>query len=173
MFIRVLVLTFSINVSLGKMLVLPVASAFTAGLLGCFYLWFSQIKKKAREGGTATVAITNPLDLWQAIQFGVLFGVVIFIAKAAQVFLGTAGVYLSSFLTGLTDVDAITLSLAKLEGSTIAMQVAAHGIILAALTNTGVKALITAAGSPQLRRHALPVFAVMLGVGLAVSLLMV
>jgi len=28
-------------------------------------------------------------------------------------------------------------------------------------------------GSPQLRRHALPVFAVMLGVGLAVSLLMV
>jgi uncharacterized membrane protein (DUF4010 family) len=82
-------------------------------------------------------------------------------------------VYLSSFLTGLTDVDAITLSLAKLEGSTIAMQVAAHGIILAALTNTGVKALITAAGSPQLRRHALPVFAVMLGVGLAVSLLMI
>lgn len=173
MFIRVLVLTFSINASLGKMLVLPVASAFIAGLLGCFYLWFSQIKRKAREGGTATVAITNPLDLWQAIQFGVLFGVIIFIAKAAQVFLGTAGVYLSSFLTGLTDVDAITLSLAKLEGSTIAMHVAAHGIILAALTNTGVKALITAAGSPQLRRHALPIFAIMLGVGLAVSLLMI
>ena len=173
MFIRVLVLTFSINASLGKMLVLPVASAFIAGLLGCFYLWFSQIKRKAREGGTATVAITNPLDLWQAIQFGVLFGVIIFIAKAAQVFLGTAGVYLSSFLTGLTDVDAITLSLAKLEGSTIAMHVAAHGIILAVLTNTGVKALITAAGSPQLRRHALPIFAIMLGVGLAVSLLMI
>lgn len=173
MFIRVLVLTFSINAALGKMLVLPVASAFIAGLLGCFYLWFSQIKRKAREGGTATVAITNPLDLWQAIQFGVLFGVIIFIAKAAQVFLGTAGVYLSSFLTGLTDVDAITLSLAKLEGSTIAMHVAAHGIILAVLTNTGVKALITAAGSPQLRRHALPVFAIMLGVGLAVSLLMI
>jgi uncharacterized membrane protein (DUF4010 family) len=132
-----------------------------------------QIKRKAREGGTATVAIANPLDLWQAIQFGVLFGVIIFIAKAAQVFFGTAGVYLSSFLTGLTEVDAITLSLSRLEGSTIAMHVAAHGIILAALTNTGIKALITAAGSPQLRRAALPVFAVMLGVGLAVSLLMV
>ena len=172
MFIRVLVLTFSINAALGKMLVLPVASAFLAGLLGCLYLWFFQIKRKAREGGTATVAIANPLDLWQAIQFGVLFGVIIFIAKAAQVFFGTAGVYLSSFLTGLTDVDAITLSLSRLEGSTIAMHVAAHGIILAALTNTGIKALITAAGSPQLRRAALPVFAVMLGVGLAVSLLM-
>jgi uncharacterized membrane protein (DUF4010 family) len=173
MFIRVLVLTFSINASLGKMLVLPVISAFLAGLLGCFYLWFYQIKKKARAGGTATVAITNPLDLWQAIQFGVLFGVIIFIAKAAQIFLGTAGVYLSSFFTGLTDVDAITLSLAKLEGTTIAMRVAAHGIILAALTNTGVKALITAAGSPQVRRHALPVFAVMLGVGLSASLIMI
>ena len=173
MFIRVLVLTFSINVSLGKMLVLPVVSAFMAGLLGCFYLWFFQIRRTAREGGTTTVEITNPLDLWQAIQFGVLFGVIIFIAKAAQVFFGTPGVYLSSFLTGLTDVDAITLSLSKLEGSAIDMRVAAHGIILAALTNTGVKALITATGAPPLRRHALPIFAFMLGVGLAVSLLMI
>ena len=173
MFIRVLILTFSINASLGKMLILPIMGAFLSGLLGCAYLWFVQIKRKGREGGTATVQIANPLELWQAIQFGVLFGVIIFIAKAAQVYFGATGVYLSSFLTGLTDVDAITLSLAKLEGSSIAMQVAAHGIILAAITNTAVKALITATGSPQLRHHALPLFAVMLGVGLSVSLIMI
>jgi uncharacterized membrane protein (DUF4010 family) len=173
MFIRVLILTFSINASLGKMLILPIMGAFLAGLLGCAYLWFVQIKRQGREGGTATVHIANPLELWQAIQFGVLFGVIIFIAKAAQVYFGATGVYLSSFLTGLTDVDAITLSLAKLEGSSIALQVAAHGIILAAITNTGVKALITATGSPQLRHHALPLFAVMLGVGLSVSLIMI
>ncbi len=117
--------------------------------------------------------ISNPLALGQAMQFGLLFGVIIFIAKAAQVYFGTTGVYVSSFLTGLTDVDAITLSLSRLEGSTIVVTVAGHGIIIAALTNTALKALITATGSPQLRRAALPVFAAMLVAGTAVTLLLI
>lgn len=171
MFMRVLVLTFSINPALGSLLMPPIFSACIAGMLGAAYVWFFKIKPTVSEAGTATVEISNPLELGQAIQFGVLFGVIIFIAKGAQVFFGTTGVYVSSFLTGLTDVDAITLSLARLEGSTIVLTVAAHGIIIAALTNTALKALITVTGSPQLRRSALPVFAAMLTAGAAVSLI--
>ena len=72
----------------------------------------------------------------------------------------------------MTDVDAITLSLSKLEQGSLVSTVAAHGIILATLANTGVKALISATGAPGLRRQALPIFAAMLGAGILALLVM-
>lgn len=166
MFIRVLVLVFSINPNLGTQLLAPIAATGMAGFLGCAYLWFFQLRKEENKGGTAALEISNPLELWQAIKFGILFGIIIVIARAAQFFFGTAGVYFSSFLTGLTDVDAITLSLSKLEQGSIVSTVAVHGIMIAALANTIVKAIISATGAAGLRRHALPVFAAMIGAGI-------
>jgi uncharacterized membrane protein (DUF4010 family) len=172
MFIRVLVLVFSINPQLGARLLAPIAVTGLTGFLGCAYLWFFQLRKEENRGGTATIEISNPLELWQAIKFGILFGVIIVVARAALFFFGTAGVYVSSFITGLTDVDAITLSLSKLEQSSIVANVAVHGIMLATLANTGVKALISATGAPGLRRQAIPVFAAMIGAGILALLVL-
>jgi uncharacterized membrane protein (DUF4010 family) len=172
MFIRVLVLVFSINPQLGTRLLTPLAATGMVGFLGCAYLWFFQLRKEENKGGTATLEISNPLELWQAIKFGVLFGIIIVVARAAQFFFGTAGVYVSSFLTGLTEVDAITLSLSKLEQGSLVSTVAVHGIIIATLANTVVKALISATGAPSLRRQAIPVFAAMLGAGILALLLL-
>jgi uncharacterized membrane protein (DUF4010 family) len=172
MFIRVLVLVFSINPQLGTRLLTPLAATGMVGFLGCAYLWFFQLRKEENKGGTATLEISNPLELWQAIKFGVLFGIIIVVARAAQFFFGTAGVYVSSFLTGLTEVDAITLSLSKLEQGSLVPAVAVHGIIIATLANTVVKALISATGAPSLRRQAIPVFAAMLGAGILALLLL-
>jgi uncharacterized membrane protein (DUF4010 family) len=167
MFIRVLVLVLSINPQLGARLLAPVAVTGMTGFLGCAYLWFSQLKREERGEGKAALEISNPLELWQAIRFGILFGIIIIIARAAQFFFGTAGVYVSSFLTGLTDVDAITLSLSKLEQGALVPAVAVHGIMIATLANTAVKALITAVnGSAGLRRQAVPVFSAMIGAGI-------
>jgi len=172
MFIRVLVLVFSINPHLGTRLLVPIAATGMVGFLGCAYLWFFQLRKEENKGGTATLEISNPLELWQAIKFGILFGIIIVVARAAQFFFGTAGVYVSSFLTGLTEVDAITLSLSKLEQGSLVPTVAVHGIIIATLANTVVKAMISATGAPSLRRQAIPVFAAILGAGILALLLL-
>jgi uncharacterized membrane protein (DUF4010 family) len=103
-------------------------------------------RKDANRGGsTEPVPLRNPFELRRAIQFGALYAAVLFVAKAAQVYLGSGGLYASAILAGLTDVDAITLSLSELHRSGLAASVAATGITLAAITNTLVKAGIAAA----------------------------
>src|SRR5262249_27815972 len=110
-------------------------------------------------GGTASVSAgEHPFELRQAIEFGLLFGVVTFVAKAAQVYLGKAGLYLAGALAGLTDVDAITLSMANLGAADPAsVGPAATTIVIAAVANTLVKGGIAAfAGAGALRRLILP-----------------
>ncbi len=85
------------------------------------------------------VSLRNPFELKQAVTFGLLYGAVLFVAKAAQTYLGTGGLYASSVLAGLTDVDAITLSVTDLHRSGLDTPVAATAITLAAVTNTIVK----------------------------------
>ncbi len=173
MFVRVLAEVFAINPAVGRVLVTPIASAGGAGLAGCAYLWFSQ-RRKARQAGQQTVEASNPFELWPAIQFGLLFGVILFLSKAAQEYFGSAGVYVSSIIAGATDVDAITLSLSRLAGDSITERLAAQGITLAALANTAVKAAIaTIAGAPALRRHVLPIFGAMIAAGIIVSFVVI
>lgn len=173
MFVRVLAEVFAINPAVGRVLVTPIASAGGAGLAGCAYLWFSQ-RRKARQAGQQTIEASNPFELWPAIQFGLLFGVILFLSKAAQEYFGSAGVYVSSIIAGATDVDAITLSLSRLAGDSITERLAAQGITLAALANTAVKAAIaTIAGAPALRRHVLPIFGAMIAAGIIVSFVVI
>jgi len=103
----------------------------------------------------------NPFELWSAIQFGALFGAILFLSRAASVYFGKEGVYLSSALAGMADVDAIVLSLVNLtNGSALAPRVAARGILLAAAMNTAVKGgIVIFLSTPALRRAAMPAFA--------------
>jgi uncharacterized membrane protein (DUF4010 family) len=101
-------------------------------------------RRDAGRGGGKEVPLRNPFELTKAVQFGLLYGVVLLVAKAAQVYLGSGGVLASAVLAGLTDVDAITLSLADLHKQGLDSDTAALGIGLAAVTNTTVKAGIAA-----------------------------
>jgi uncharacterized membrane protein (DUF4010 family) len=96
----------------------------------------------------------NPFELGEAIKFGLLFGVVTVVAKAAEVYLGDVGLYLAGALAGLTDVDAISLSMANLATSGGGnLTVAARTIVIAVLSNTLVKTgMAVFVGTPTLRR---------------------
>ena len=169
MFIRVLVEAFTVNPAVGKVLLVPISCAGGVGLLCCFFVWYLRRKKAETPLQKESVKASNPFDLWPAILFGLLFGIILFVAKAAQVYLGTAGIYLSSVITGLSDVDPITLSLSNLAGDSISTTVAARGITLAALSNTSVKMLITCTGASSLIKYSLPIFSAMIITGLLVS----
>jgi uncharacterized membrane protein (DUF4010 family) len=133
------------------------------------------LRRRKRSAERASVSAgANPFELGEAIRFGALFGVVTFAAKAAQVYLGEGGLYLAGALAGLTDVDAISLSMAQLAASEPASQhLAARTIVIAVVANTLVKGgMATFMGAPALRAVMLPVTGALLAVGAFAALLL-
>ncbi len=168
MFFRVAVMTSLISWELGRRLVFAVGLLAVTSLGVCYWLW--RRRQQAERGEVK--AGNNPFELDEAIKFGMLFGVVVLIAKAAQVYLGDAGLYLAAGIAGLTDVDAITLAmadLAKTDESNVAT--AARAIVIAVMANTLTKSAMTIGlGSPDLRRITLPISVLLLAVGTAGAL---
>lgn len=103
MFFRVVVEVAVVNLTLAKELVLGMVLMGTVSLGICYLLWRrGHSRKKAQvESGN------NPFELGEAIKFGGLFAVVIFVSSASRAYFGDTGLYLAGALAGLTDVDAI------------------------------------------------------------------
>ncbi len=167
MFVRVLVEVTITNLALLWVVWLPIAVAGGAGLAYGAYLYFAP-----RQGETGDVSVSNPFELGPAITFGLLYGVILLVARAAQFYFGDTGVYLSSILSGLADVDAITLSMAELSNSgNLELSTAARAIVLATMSNTVVKGgIVLSSGSAALRRALLPGFVLILVTGLTLTL---
>jgi uncharacterized membrane protein (DUF4010 family) len=76
------------------------------------------------------------------------------VVKVTQHYFPGKGLYLVAALAGLTDVDAITLSMAEYAKGGGVADKAVIAIVIAALSNTAVKAgLVVGLGSGTLRRH--------------------
>jgi uncharacterized membrane protein (DUF4010 family) len=171
MYGRVLVEVAVLNGALLNVVWVPMAAAMLAGVVFCVYYYLVQ-----RTDEESEVKVTNPFELGPAIRFGVLYAVILLVAKVAQFYFHDAGVYAASALAGLTDVDAITLSMAELAGapSGVTLPTAARAVVLATLSNTVVKGGIAlSAGSQTLRRALLPPLVLMLAVGAAMVLLVI
>jgi uncharacterized membrane protein (DUF4010 family) len=150
MFLRVVVLVAAVDVGLVARVGLSMAAFGVPSLAICWLLW-----RRQRSTEKASVSAgENPFELGEAIRFGLLFGVITFLAKAAQVYLGDAGLYLAGAIAGLTDVDAIALSMAQLALSDAAnAEAAARTIVIAVAANTLFKAgMVAVLGAPALRR---------------------
>jgi uncharacterized membrane protein (DUF4010 family) len=164
MFVRVVVLVAAVSPGLAPRLGLAMAALGVPSLAICLLLW----RRQRATAGTASVSAgANPFELGEAIRFGLLFGVITFVAKAAQVYLGDAGLYLAGAIAGLTDVDAIALSMAQLAQSDPASAGTAAGtIVIAVASNTLVKTGMAGfLGAPSLRRVIVPAGAVILVAG--------
>lgn len=160
MFFRVVVLVAAVNRGLALQTGIAMATFGVPGLAICWLLW-----RRQRSAGTATVSAgENPFELGEAIRFGLLFGAITFAAKAAQVYLGDAGLYLAGAIGGLTDVDAIALSMAQLAlAEHASSDPAFRAIVIAVAANTLFKAgMVAFLGAPGLRRIILPATAAIL-----------
>ena len=118
---------------------------------------------------------SNPFDLASAIKFGLLYAVILLVARAAQMYMGDTGVLFSSIVTGLADVDAITLSVAELTRSGgLDDRIAAQAIVLAAMSNTIVKgAMVMIGGANSLRKTILPGLILILATGIVTAILFI
>ena len=98
--------------------------------------------------------VRNPLSLRMALQFAILYALVVLLVRWAQTGFGGAGLYAASFFSGLTDLDAISLSLAQMQksGSVTAEQVV-RALLVAAGANSLLKAgMAVSLGGPSMRR---------------------
>jgi uncharacterized membrane protein (DUF4010 family) len=169
MFARILVEVGVLNYNLLGVVWIPVVAAGGVGLLYCVYLYLSQ-----RTADKGEVEFSNPFDLRVAIKFGILYGVVLLVSRAAQINYGNTGLFLSSMISGIADVDAITLSVAELtKTGGLDLMTGSRAIVIAAMSNTVVKGGIAiVSGSVALRKALLPGILLIMGVGIGVAFLM-
>lgn len=102
----------------------------------------------------------DPTRIKAALVFGALYGAVLFAVAAAKENFGNTGLYTVATVSGLTDVDAITLSVANLAGEgRVDVATAWRAILLAALANLVFKAVLAfALGGPALLRAVAALF---------------
>lgn len=156
MYGRVLIEVAVVNDALMPSVLAPVLAA---GLTIAGWAAWTYRRQQTSERGTSDTEFANPFRLKPAIQFGLLYGVILIGSKAASMYLGSAGVLTGAIISGVADVDAITLSMAELsrDGGAISHETATQAIVLAAATNTVVKgALVWFLGSRELGRLVAP-----------------
>jgi uncharacterized membrane protein (DUF4010 family) len=120
----------------------------------------------------------NPAELRPAIAFAIMYSVVLLALAAAKEHLGGEALYGVAALSGLTDMDAITLSTSRLvnesiagQGSGISAELGWRLVVVATIANLMAKSLISGvAGGAALFRRVLGMMAVPAAAGIALLL---
>jgi uncharacterized membrane protein (DUF4010 family) len=170
MFVRVIAEVAVVNKRLLPQVWPALTAMGLAALIYAGYLYFSQAAIDEEE-----LALSNPFELGTAIKFGLIYALVLVGIKAAEIYIGEKGIYLTSIIAGLADVDAITLSISALTrvGGSISLESGKYAIILATISNTLTKgALVFSIGSKSLRKYIWPIMTVIVVIGLGMALLL-
>lgn len=164
MFGRILVAAGVVHGPLVRPLLAPMITlAVTTAVCG----WVMYRRTVAGDAADAAhgVPLKNPFSLLAAAKFGLLFVAVLLVLKVVQQHAPGQGVYAVAILAGLTDVDAITLSMAEFARTGGANETAVTAIILAAASNTLSKCgIVMLLGSRELTQRILVVTLLLLAV---------
>ncbi|MEX0332256.1 MAG: MgtC/SapB family protein [Puniceicoccaceae bacterium] len=140
MFGRIGVIILAINQNLFFEILVPLvimATPTSLFLIGQYFM------ARRDSGEIELPSLRNPLSLKLAIKFALLYAIIVFLVKAVSEYGDGSGFYSISFLSGLTDMDAIALSLANAENAaTVATELAGAGIVIGAFANTLFKTSI-------------------------------
>ena len=134
-----------------RTLAVPLAAMTLATLAGLALTF------RRADGHAAELELKNPFELGSAVKVTLVFGLILLASKAATVYLGRRGLYLTSAIAGTTDVDAVTLSSAGLAKDGLDPITATVAIALSIAVNTAVKTSLAAivGGAALGRRMAL------------------
>jgi uncharacterized membrane protein (DUF4010 family) len=149
-------------------MVWPLAAMLGVSALIALALYFPSRRQAAKMPEQK-----NPAELKPALLFGLLYALVLLAVDVAKQHFGSAGLYLVAIISGLTDLDAITLSTAQLADSKkIETKLAWQVILIAVLSNLLFKfGIVAALGSANLAKRVGLAFAAAIVAGLGIILL--
>ena len=163
-FLRIMLLVAFFQPALIAPLAMPMGIMAGVGFAGAVIIRI--VARSKVEAPHEMQGIVNPLELKTAFSFGVLLTVVVLGVHFLQEWIGTRGVYAAAALSGVTDVDALTISVSKLVGDDLAAASGASAIFIAVSVNTAVKAGISMAiGGASLGLRVLFVYAAVILAG--------
>lgn len=142
MFFRILFEVAILNRALLADLYYPMITMGVIGILSVCFIFFRSRKFDSKSVERNKWEVKSPFSLIPALKFGLVFAFVLFLSRFAIDIMGNRGLYLTSFVSGLVDVDAITVSMANLAKSGVSNFAAVTAITIAAITNTLIKGVI-------------------------------
>jgi uncharacterized membrane protein (DUF4010 family) len=138
MFPRMVLVSSLVSRELAGLLLVPAAVMALVVYATALIYW----RKLPQMETEASAHLENPLELKSAVSFGSLLAAVMVLGEALKAWLGDIGVLLLAVASGVADVDAITLSLARMTQSDLVMPVAVTGIVIAGSVNSVIKSVM-------------------------------
>ena len=165
LFPRVIAATLVLDHRVAFALLPYLAAPFLLGV-AVLALWW-----RVNPGATPRADVSNPLQFGPALQMAVTFQAVLFGVTLVRQWFGTTGLLASGAVLGVTDVDALTISMTKSVGAGVDPHVAAEAIAVGILVNCVMKTILALMlGTRAYRRWAAPAIAAM-GVAIAVAII--
>jgi uncharacterized membrane protein (DUF4010 family) len=136
LFIRVFLATATLNHDLAIAGFPYFIAPFLVGVAATAVSWWFKGGEVQREP-----AVSNPLQFWSSLQMALMFQVVLYLVHWLEASFGSQGLLISGAILGFTDVDALTISMAR-GLQTTDWNIAAQALCLGILSNTVLKILI-------------------------------
>jgi uncharacterized membrane protein (DUF4010 family) len=127
---------------LAPILVPRLAVAFISVILVFLAAGFLMTRRAEGDGNAVDISQGNPFELLTVLRFGAFLGAVTLISKIMIDQIGVSTIFAVALLSGLADLDAITLSTTRMAGSVLTTEVAAMAILLAAAVNFVTKMVL-------------------------------
>lgn len=150
---RVVIISAVLNIDVARALLPYVLPPFIAGValvaFGAARRWGEA------QGAREAESIRSPLRLASAIRMAIAFQVSLMLISWASTNIGQSGILASAALLGLTDMDALTLSMNRLGTTPDFIVIAARAIAIGLLGNGALKTILAIVmGGPGYRRLA-------------------
>ncbi|MGE0791944.1 MAG: MgtC/SapB family protein [Sandaracinaceae bacterium] len=174
MFARVVVIVAVLDMSLVQRLGWSVGSMAVVAAVATGFFWLRSGRERTDGSASSSIQLKNPFALGPALKFAAFFVVILFVLKISQRYLGESGVFTAAVLSGLAEVDAITLSLAEqARAGDLTESVATIGITIAVVSNSVSKTGIAIySGGWKFGRYVAAGLGAATVVGLAIAFLM-
>jgi len=144
MFPRMLLLAWVIAPSFAFRLLLPLGLAGVAAYGVALWTWRGASASEA----AADLMPSNPFEFGMAVKYGALLAAIMVLSFALQDWFGQTGLFLLALVSGLADVDAVTLTFGgRVADASLAAALAAWATLAAAFSNTVVKIGLVAMSS--------------------------
>lgn len=152
MMIRIAVIVGIINPNLLTAVAFPLGAAALVLAASATVLALRKASKpKSGSSNETSISLKNPFDIGSALKLSALIVAIMIAAKVLHAYAGSAGLLVLAALSGLADVDALTLSVARLPATDITISEGANAILLCAAVNTIVKSIMSlVAGGPRI-----------------------